>query len=186
MDWLQFFSSIVGSIAWPAAIVALAFLMQKPLGKLIPLIRTLKYKEFQIDIGEQLEDARELVDAEGEQPSPVIEEPPVSFKALAQTDPRAAILSAWFPVERELDEICFKKEVDPRLPLVHQLRELYKAHVIDHLTITTLTKLRRVRNAAAHTQTEVTFDDAMNMAEMCQWIIAQLKQINASLDTEPT
>ncbi|NWD47847.1 DUF4145 domain-containing protein [Pseudomonas gingeri] len=182
MDWLQFFSSIVGSIAWPAAIVALACLMRNPLAKLIPLIRTLKYKDFQIDIGEELEEARELVDAESEQPSPVIEEPPVSFKALAQTDPRAAILSAWFPVERELNEISFKKEVDPRLALIHQLRELYKAHVIDHLTFTTLTKLRQIRNAAAHVDTNITFDDAINMAEMCQWAMGQLKQINASMD----
>ena len=189
MDWLQFFSSIIGSIAWPAAVVVLACLMRNPLAKLIPLIRTLKYKDLQIDIGEQLNAVREQVDAESVVPAEASEEPPSSFKSLAQENPRAAILSAWLPVEKELDELSNKNGLDRRLPPMGQLRDLYKKRVIDQLTYQTLNNLRRVRNTASHvTSTNVDFDDAMNMAEMCQWAIGQLKHINANLDmdSQPT
>lgn len=181
MDWLQFVSSIINSIAWPSAAVALAWMMRHPLSKLIPLIRTLKYKEWQITVGEQLEAVRDEVDAESETPPTEAEELPSSFKAMAKANPRAAVLSAWFPVEAELSELSAKKGIDRRLAPIGQLRQLYKMHVIDELTYNTLTKLRRIRNTASHA--DVTFDDAINMSEMCQWASGQLKHINENLSS---
>lgn len=84
MDWLQFFSSIVSSIAWPAAAVTLACLMRIPLAKMMLLIRTFKYKDLQIDIGEQLEAVREKVGAEGNTSDAEPQQPPLSFQALAK------------------------------------------------------------------------------------------------------
>lgn len=186
MDWLQFLSSVISSLAWPSAVVGLAWMMRHPLSKLIPLIRTLKYKEWQIDIGEQLEAVRDQVDAESDAPPADTEEPPSSFKAMAKANPRAAVLSAWFPVEAELYEISAKKGIDRSFPPMGQLRELYKDRVIDELTYKTLNKLRRIRNSASHA--DVTFEDAMNMSEMCQWATGQLKHINENLSnySEPT
>ncbi|WP_177325204.1 hypothetical protein [Pseudomonas umsongensis] len=189
MDWLQFFSSIVASIAWPAAVVMLACLMRNPLAKLIPLIRTLKYKDLQIDIGEQLEAVREQVGAEGETPEIVTQEPPLSFQSLAKADPRAAVLSAWIPVEIELNDIARKMGFEassairrPMIP-INMIRYLFEQNLVDRLTYETLEKLRRIRNTAVHvTEASVTFEDAINMADMCQWVNGQLKRINASLN----
>jgi hypothetical protein len=182
MDWLQFFSSITNSLAWPTAVVALALLMRNPLAKLIPLIRSLKYKDLQIDIGGQLEAAREQVDAISDTPGSATEEPPSSFKALAQADPRAAILSAWLPVEIELTAIAKKSGAPVFTPMLKQLKELHDKGILDQLLVDTLMNLRRIRNSAVHvTEESVSFDDAINMAEMCQWAIVQLKDINANL-----
>ncbi|MBK5415033.1 DUF4145 domain-containing protein [Pseudomonas sp. TH31] len=186
MDWLQFFSSIVSSIAWPAAVVMLAYLMRNPLAKLIPLIRTLKYKDLQIDIGEQLEAVREQVDAKGETPEIATQEPPLSFQSLAKADPRAAVLSAWIPVETELNDISRKMGMDLRSSTIRILAALYQANVLDELTFNTLQKLRHIRNTAVHvTEAGVTFEDAINMADMCLWVNGQLKRINASLSESP-
>lgn len=182
MDWLQFFSSVISSLAWPAAVVALACLMRNPLAKLIPLVRTLKYKDLQIDIGTQLEAAREQVDAIRDTPATATEEPPLSFKALAQADPRAAILSAWLPVEIELTAIAKKSGANAFTPMLKLLSELHHKGILDQLLFDTLVKLRRIRNSAVHvTEDNVSFDDAINMAGMCQWAIVQLEDINANL-----
>ncbi|MCF4975542.1 DUF4145 domain-containing protein [Pseudomonas lactis] len=181
MDWLQFLSSIISSIAWPTAVVGLACIMRDPLAKLMLLIRRLKYKEFQIDIGEQLEAVRDQVGAEGEAPNLPVEEPPLSFKSLAQADPRAAVLSAWIPVETELRDIAMKMGISGKPATMLLIRELYKAGVVDRVTFDTLEKLRRIRNSAVHvTESDVTFEDAINMADMCQWVTGHLKRNNAN------
>ncbi|MGY2361502.1 DUF4145 domain-containing protein [Pseudomonas azotoformans] len=186
MDWLQFLSSVIGSIAWPSAVVLLAILMRAPLGKLLPLIRTLKYKDLQIDIGEQLEAVREKVGAEGEAPDVASEEPPLSFKKLAQADPRAAILSAWIPVEIELNEIAKKIHVETRRGAMDLIGVLRRHGILDRLTSETLDQLRRIRNTAVHvTEESVSFDDAIHMAEMCLWVNAQLKRISESIPAQP-
>ncbi|WP_300631884.1 hypothetical protein [Pseudomonas sp.] len=185
MDWLQFLSSVIGSIAWPSAVVALAILMRTPLGKLLPLIRTLKYKDLQIDIGERLEAVREKVGAESEAPDIATEEPPLTFKKLAQADPRAAILSAWIPVEIELNEIAKKMNLQSRRGTLDMMRQLSREGVLDRLTSDTLDQLRRIRNTAVHvTEESVSFNDAIHMAEMCLWVNGQLKRISESMPAQ--
>lgn len=186
MDWLQFFASIVGSVAWPAAVVALAFLVRNPLAKLIPRLRSVKYGELHLDIADELERVKGQVGTNSETPGALAEEPPISFRSLAQADPRAAILSAWLPVEIELNEITAKAGIQLRAGIssLRQLQPLQQQGILDQLTIQTLINLRRIRNKAVHvTEESVSFDDAMNMAEMCQWVSAQLKRINEDLDT---
>lgn len=183
MDGLQFLSSIVESLAWPAAVVWLAFLLRAPLAKLIPRVRGVKYGDLHVDIAEQIEAAKEQVDAKNETPAGESAEPPLSFKSLALADPRAAVLSAWLPVEIELNKLATKNGVDLRLgmPAIRQLQKLQDIGVLDKFMVQTLVNLRRIRNTAVHvTEDSIDFDDAINMAEMCQWVSEQLKRINAS------
>lgn len=182
MDWLQFISSVISSLAWPTAVVILAWLMRKPLTSLMPLIRTLKYKGLQIDIGEQLDAVRDQVGQEGEVLNLPAEEPPLSYMSLAKIDPRAAVLSAWLPVETELYDIAAKLGISGKPSPMLLLNSLDRAGVLDRVTFDTLDKLRKIRNSAIHvTESEVTFEDAMNMADMCQWVKGQLKSVNATL-----
>ncbi len=181
MDWFQFLSSVIGSLAWPGAVVWLAFLLRAPLAKLIPRVRGVKYGDLHVDIAEQIEAAKEQVNAEtpaGETP-----EPPMSFKSLAQADPRAAVLSAWLPVEIELNKLASKNGIvlRPGISTLKQLNQLQEIGALDNFMIQTLVNLRRIRNTAVHvTEDSVGFEDAMKMAEMCEWVSAQLKRINGS------
>lgn len=190
MDWLQFFSSVIGSMAWPSAVVLLAVLIRAPLAKVIPRLRTIKYGDFHLDIGEQIDAVKEDVDAIGESPSQEVDELPVSFRALARTDPRAAVLSAWIPLEVELIDIASKLDPktwrgsDARNSPMFINRALMGEGLIDQATFNALEQLRRIRNSAVHSTGEtVSFDDAMNMAEVCQRVSGLLKQIKDSLDT---
>lgn len=192
MDVLQFVSSIIGSLAWPAAVVWLAFLLRAPLAKLIPRVRGVKYGDLHVDIAaqiedvkEQVEDVKEQVEASGEAPTPPPPEPTLSFQSLAKADPRAAILSAWIPVEIELNAIAEKTGLTlvSGKPAMSQLMELQKMGALDNFMARTLAKLRRIRNAAVHvTGDSVNYDDAIGMGEMCGWVTEQLKRINQSMD----
>lgn len=185
MDWLQFVSSIVGFMAWPAAIVWLAFLLRAPLANLIPRVRGVKYGDLHVDLAAQIEEVKEQVQASGEAPADPSPEPTLSFQSLAKADPRAAILSAWIPVEIELNEIAEKSGltlVSGKTGLA-QVVELKEIGVLDSFMTRTLTKLRRIRNTAVHaTGDSVGYEDAMVMGEMCGWVGEQLKRINQSMD----
>jgi len=183
MDWLQFFSSLIGSLAWPAAVVFIAFLLKGPLSKLIPRVRGLKYGDLHVDIAEQLEEVKEQVTAAGEAQDAEVKDPSIGFRSLAEADPRAAILSAWIPVEVELNELAKKGGVElvPGMSTHKLLIPLEKQGLLNRSLIEKIAKLRHIRNAALHvTEQVLSFEDAMSMAEMCSLLTAQLKLINAS------
>lgn len=189
MDWLQFISSIVGSLAWPSAVVALAVLLRQPLAKLIPMIRSLKYKDLQIDLGEQLAVVQENVEAAGEEPVKPSEQLPPSFQTLADIDPRAAILSAWLPVESKLNEIGEQLSRHPETDLrkgsirlavsdMDIVNSLWGKGLVDQVTVGAILRLRRIRNDAVHlSEKDITSQDALQMASMCDWVLTQLSKI---------
>lgn len=181
MDWLQFFASVVGSLAWPLAVISLVFLLREPLRKLVPLIRTLKYKDWQIDVGHELEAAREtVVDKDG----PVVilpVQPTPTVRQLAQIDPRAAVLSTWAPVELGLKDLGITtgayKVGTPLYVLIQRLRD---QKAIDEKTFEVLQRLVRIRNEAVHLG-NISFDEAITMSEMCDWTLQQLKDAGAQI-----
>ena len=161
----------------------MAFLLKGPLAKLIPRVRAVKYGDLHVDIAEQLEEVKEQVDTPGEKEAAEAKDPSIAFRSLAEADPRAAILSAWIPVEVELNEIAKKGGVElvPGMTTQKLLGPLEKQGLLNKNLITTIAKLRRIRNIAVNvTERSVSFEDAMNMAEMCSLLAAQLKIINKS------
>ena len=54
MDWLQFFSDIVRSLAWPVALLIAIVLLRKPLADLKTLLRKLRYRDFEFEFGEEV------------------------------------------------------------------------------------------------------------------------------------
>jgi len=46
MDWLQFFASLITSLAWPVTLLAVVFMLRSNIGALFPYIERLKYKGF--------------------------------------------------------------------------------------------------------------------------------------------
>jgi hypothetical protein len=181
MDWLQFVSSVVGSLAWPATVIAAVVLLRKPLGKLIPLIRTLKYGELQIDVGMELDAVKESVEATPDQLDLIPEEPTPVFRQLAQIDPRAAVLSAWAPVELALKDLGIRHNVyKVEMPVNQLTHNLANAGVLDDNTHEVISRLRRIRNEAVHLRT-ISYDQAISMGELCEWAFERLKAKGAQI-----
>lgn len=174
MDWKQFFAAIASSLAWPTAVVVIVLLLREPLTKLIPLIRSFKFKDFHIDLGEKLEVVKEDVAATASDEHP--EPPPPIVVELARLDPRAAVLSAWVNVEKELTNLAAKHGVEAGKSLTHTANMLHAHNVLDELTFRNFVRLRRIRNEAAHMTTrDISFEEAVTMADMCQWLVAQME-----------
>ncbi|WP_460118991.1 hypothetical protein [Pseudomonas sp. S2_C03] len=183
MDWLQFFSSIISSLAWPTAVLGLALLMRHPLAKLIPMVRTLKYKDLHIDLSEKLEAVKDELVAQTPANDPLLPfVPPPSVLELARIDPRAAILGAWVDVERATMEYATKAGISPNGSLITIANELHVMDAISDLEFDTLRKLRRIRNDAVHLSNhQVSYEEAVNMADMCQWLAHRLKMLTSGL-----
>jgi len=183
MDWLQFSAAMVASLAWPAAVVILTAMLRSPLAKIILMVKSLSYKEFHIALSDRLEAVKEEVDAHAplDQPTPPYLTPP-SVLELAHLDPRAAVFSAWIDVERALMEMASKAGISPNGTPVTIANELHIMDALSEFEFETFRNLRRVRNDAVHlTNKDVSSDDAVTMAHMCQWLTHRIRMITAGL-----
>lgn len=127
MDWMTFVVGVLKAIAWPVTLLLLAFWLRKPIRDLVPLLRKLKIKEFELDFAQavaQLEvDARPEMgeptpssttsvtdDGRSSQKSKITAPVGATSQAskprreeevlrLAPLSPRAAIMEAWAEVE---------------------------------------------------------------------------------------
>jgi hypothetical protein len=170
MDWLTFVAELVKATAWPAFLFAFLLVLRKPIAELVPLLRKLKYREFEAEFGARLEEVENLKEeiappAIPQQQQPPPPEPqalyskparpadaePLSFRRI-EANPRSAIIEAWMRVEaaartavRRLDVVA----IVPRSPL-QLIRILDKAEALDPAQVAMFHELRSLRNEAAH------------------------------------
>lgn len=186
MDWKQFFAAIVGSLAWPVSAIVVVFLLKAPLAKLLPKIRSFKYGELHVDLQEQLAEVKAEVVASAPETQPE-EQPSAAPTALelAAISPRSSVLMSWLEVEKKLNELAAVHDLVVTMPgRVTQplapyavMKRLYEQKKVDHVTYNTFRKLSRVRNEAVHMSSrEIDFDEAVSMAEMCQWLTNRLQK----------
>ncbi|UVL79410.1 hypothetical protein LOY24_04525 [Pseudomonas putida] len=186
MDWKQFFAALVNSSAWPIATVVLVLMLRSPLAKLIPRIRSVKYGQLDVDLSEKLDEVETAVAADVDHALPK-QSPQPGVLELARIDPRAAVLSAWLEVEKEVQRLAIKAEISYRGDTPMSVaNKLHVAGLMDELTFTTFRKLRKIRNEAAHlTEIGVSFEEAVSMANLCQWLAARLAYESAHLAAQP-
>lgn len=63
MDWLTFIASIVASLAWPAAAVSVVFVLRRALNRLLPDLNRVRYKDWELEFGRQVAQARVEIEA---------------------------------------------------------------------------------------------------------------------------
>lgn len=189
MDWMQFVSALVSALAWPCAVVLVVCLLKNPILGLIPKIRSFKYGELQIDLGKELEAVKaEISEQAAESESPVLAPPPPpppTTMELAAVSPRSAVLMSWREVEKEIDQtiaachitLAYRHETNPGL----KMRVLREKNLIDDNTMSTFKRMFGLRNTATHmTDVEISYNDAISMAELCEWLIQRLREAQFS------
>src|SRR4051794_33098868 len=98
MDTLTFIAALVGSVAWPLAIVGAAIALRRPFQQLLTYMTKLKYGDLELSFDRniqrlELKAAASLpTDAELSRPQPAISP---EIARLAEESPRAAIIEAW-------------------------------------------------------------------------------------------
>jgi hypothetical protein len=128
MDWMTFVVGVLKAIAWPATLLLLVFSLRRQIQDLIPLLRKLKLREFElefsqeiakIDVGAQsataesilpskvgataedqdLPNERRIAAPVAEAGSPSTPSREEEVLRLASLSPRSAITEAWVEVE---------------------------------------------------------------------------------------
>jgi len=181
MDWMQFVSAMTASLAWPASVIGLAILLKPALAGLIPKIRSFKYKDFHIDLVEKLDALKDEVSASGSVSRPESQSSASpNVVELAAIDPRAAIISSWQEVETELSKLAAKHNLPPAQFSVSNANLLHAQNILDKLTFMTFVKLHAINRDIAHVRpTSIDFAEAVAMANMCQWLVNQLRIANS-------
>jgi hypothetical protein len=171
LDWLQFAASVIGSLAWPATVVGIALLIHKPLIAMLPGLKSLRYKEFQIEfdaqlmhVGEQVEQVTRTTEPEvlrsvgsikrrllEMEPDMLREEGPV-FQVPKTDSPRAGIAEAWASVEYNLRELARGAGINSGPPVSSSeiTQALQSKEKIDTSTAAIIAALLELRNKAVH------------------------------------
>jgi len=175
MDWLQFFSQLISSIAWPAVAMIFLFLFKNELSKIIRRIAHLKYKDLELDF-EKVKQQAEILHLEDTREEPALESP--VFTSLedqildaVERAPSAAILLAWSGLETSIAAAVSRLAISPDSPShrspIHNIETLARNNRLSKSHEKLLHEMRMLRNKVAHEQDSmlsITQDQAMNYA----------------------
>lgn len=177
MDWLTFFSTIIGSIIWPVVIIISVIILKKPISDLIPLLKKLKYKDFEAEFSKDVAELRHIVKREIPQPLPAgsTGQTVEKLTQLADLSPRSVVLESWRDVESSALDATQRKELKitttPHPSPVAIGRALADAEIIDENTLEIFNMLRSMRNKAVHADDlSMDKDDALEYADMADKI----------------
>ncbi|MCL6264383.1 hypothetical protein [Craterilacuibacter sp. RT1T] len=163
MDMLTFLSKLVEAIAWPVVAVICLFSLKEQLLQLSPLLRRLKYKEFEAEFGEGVREVSEKL-TEKEISSTIstsTEEITASENTrnhlirLAEIAPRAAILEAWLKIEHSAQRLIRSHETAEHRTIRTMgpginLDLIYKTGVVTNEQLDSFKMLRGLRNKVIH------------------------------------
>ena len=155
MNWLEFFASVIGSLAWPSAITVVALMFRKQILSVFERAEELGFGDWKLKLNQDLEEAEEVARTLPPPPQPLqvvhLQEPP-RFEKLLEISPNAAILDQWLEIESRL------AQMGDRLGLPEsEQRQFFKVTkalksnpLFPDSLLDLLAELRQIRNLAAH------------------------------------
>ncbi|GAS80361.1 hypothetical protein [Paenibacillus amylolyticus] len=156
MNWLEFVSSLIDAVVWPLCVITVIFLLKNQLKELIPALRNLKYKDFEVSFEKTMESIEENVETLVEPigtsfANPVISEKFAYLFELTKTSPRSAIIESWLIVEEQLIRLSQTKLHDSANKTPQMiLKELSMIGAINKELYKIIEDLRKIRNEAVH------------------------------------
>ena len=179
MDILTFVSELVSALSWPLLILSLVWLLQKPLGNLIPFVDRVKYRDFEMQFARQIQTVKEEVPVELKVGEEHIEEAN-KYIEIAETSPRAAISEAWRRIE--LTVIAKLKHL---LPDEEEKSGKLSVRYIEYSGALIpsaerlLHDLYHLRNQAIHSPNfAISLDDALEYIHLANVLVKQIDAIS--------
>jgi len=159
---MEIFVQLVGSLVWPITVLIIVFMFRLELAKAFSRLTNFKYKELEIQFGNQLEKVEKSVKRISARSSinvkttttaelTVVSKRDQLIK-IAELSPRSAIMSAWFEIENALTKISNEslKQSAPYSKLSQTIRELVDKKIMDESVIDIYRDLHQLRNQAVH------------------------------------
>ncbi len=183
MDYLQFWSSVIGSMAWPAAAVIIVSIFRKQLQHLLYQIRKIGGAGLNLELAAQVQEAQrvgEAVELEQGGALATLTGGPLdpTLAQLVQSFPEAAVLQEYKVVEKLLLQIReILPDGRPNRTLNEVLNNLASQGLVSDTVVTLFQSVRQVRNTAAH----ATPGYKMTSGEAIE-LIGQIKTLQNILD----
>jgi hypothetical protein len=179
VDTKQFIASLVGSLAWPAAAVAIALLFRKQIVDLLNVpLKRLRVGPVELEFRELAARAvAQIVPATIEAAEAPTLPRGAEIEELARTRPSSAVLETSNEVEGKLRELLRAggnpAANDSSYGLRMLARRAYDSDLINRQTVNALENIAELRNLAAHG--DVTQDDAMEFLGLIELILFVLE-----------
>jgi hypothetical protein len=182
MSYLQFVASVVGSLAWPVAGVAIVIIFQDELRLILTGVKKFGAAGVNFEIADQVRlvlKAGEAVELEQkDEPREVTALDPELIN-LAQTFPEAAVLQSFKELEAVLLRIRQRLPDDkPHRNLNEVLKALADDNQISQSAISLFQSLRQARNTAGHGKS----GEKLTQGEAVE-LINQMKNLQDLLET---
>ncbi|MFI0844354.1 hypothetical protein [Mesorhizobium sp. IMUNJ 23232] len=188
LDFLTLFVTLVGSIAWPVAVVVVVLVFRKQLVKLVGRIIALSGPAgITATFADELEKTRDAAEHAPQTqlppPAPGLEEND-PFLALAKNYPEAAVMNSYKEIERVFEALNDK--LGRRFPSVVVMDSLRKVGAITSEIYKLFYQLRVTRNAAVHSERPITPGEALEYRTLVQRLVEELEGVLPKLpDYEP-
>lgn len=157
MDVTTFLSEVIKAVVWPVTLFLLVLMLRRPIIELLPSLRHLKYKEFELKFSEEIKELKteaknlkEDIGTDGQQISPRTSD----LLKLVTYSPRVAIMEAWIEVESAAATVASAFWSQPPSDAIRNMPKLgeylLQCKVIEEKQLDIFNKLRQLRNKAAH------------------------------------
>jgi len=184
MSSLNSIIQLVSALAWPVTVLICVILLRPLIARLVPLIRTLKYSDVEVQFGREVTELKIATAASLHSPNVEAPQQPIweDLSRLASVRPRTAILRAWQQVEVTLIRVAKNINFEAA-PAVWQMPMVLGAVMLNKEKISTpqyelLSRLRQLVSEATRAPV-----DSINPDDAVQFVGLALRMA-ASLDSE--
>lgn len=187
MDALTFVSKVLEATAWPVVVCICFFVLKGQILGLFPILRRLKYKEFEAEFGQAVREVSETLTTSTTPPA--VQTSPEAIAAsentrdrlvrFAEAAPRAAVIEAWLQVEHAAQRLIRLHGVAGTRPLrmvgPSVIRDyLDKANAVTPDQRESYNKLRQLRNKVVHfAEVSLPLDEVIEYIDLALSLAAQ-------------
>jgi len=192
MDVLTFIAQIIGSVAWPLAIVIVVIILRSPLSQVILGLKRLKYQDLELDFGKEiakLESAAEEVTAPLQKdakqlPSKIPSEDILKIEEISALSPKSGIILAWNLAEKEVQSavirLAISADYPPHNSAMRNVELLKEQGLITDSVFNLLNGLSRLRNDVIHDNfSELTLSTAhaLDYLRIVQKLVLMIREL---------
>jgi len=121
MTLFEFISSIISSLAWPAIVLIIVFILKNPLSKILISLTKFRYKDLEMEF-ERLQSSADAL-PETIESKTIPESERIIYASLEEQiadisprSPEGAILIAWSIIEAAISSAIMRLAISPELP----------------------------------------------------------------------
>lgn len=181
MEWLQFISSIIGSLAWPVAVVIFLFLTRKRLGDLLERLIELHLPGGAKAIfKEALAEGRVIIERSAQAIATTSEHDQRNNKVWTPpADYREIILDNFLDVNEQIILLARERGFEERKGTIHDMVEKFlRSDQIDPTLADLYERLRKARNASLHVGTrELSDQEVDEFVKQANVLLKKVKEL---------